>query len=152
MPFANQRCLSIVLPVAVMCLGCAEVNGDVPTLEGAEWVLEVVETPDGSVHAAAGSPAVLTFTGEPVEGGDPMLQLRGSGGCNRFFGGYALDGAGGLTVTELGSTRMMCPDSVMAAEDALLTNLPRATSYVVSGSELVLETEGGKLRFGLVKP
>ncbi len=151
MPIASTRVLSAVLPVAAVCFGCAEGRGSEQTLEGVEWVLQVVETADGSVHPAAGHPAMLTFTGEAADA-DGMSPLRGSGGCNRFFGGYALDGTGGLTVTGLGATRMMCPASVMATEDALMTNLPRATDYLISGLELVIEIDGGKLRFTATEP
>jgi heat shock protein HslJ len=135
-----------------MFLGCAPNDGVHQALEGIEWELQVVEAADGTVRPAQGHPVRLTFTGEVADGTEGMSRLQGSGGCNRFFGGYALDGAGGLTVTELGATRMMCPDSVMAAEDAFLESLPRATSYLISGLELAIEIDGGWLLLAASQP
>jgi len=151
MTVGNMRVFSAFLPVAAICLGCAPGPGSKQTLEG-EWVLEVVETADGAIRPIEGRPAMVTFTGEAADGVEGVSQLRGSGGCNRFFGGYTLDGTGGLTITDLGATRMMCPDSIMAAEDALMANLPRATVYLIAGSELIIEIDGGKLRFTAAIP
>lgn len=144
-----KRIDSASMVVSVICLACGGGDDADQALQGVDWVLWSIETSDGTVRPAEGHPAMLTFTGEVADGVSGMQRLAGNGGCNRFFGGYSLDGANGLAISELGGTRMMCPDSVMAGEDALMTHLPRAIAYSISGMDLIIEIEGGQLRFGL---
>ena len=71
------------------------------TLTGMKW--RVVEL---SGHPVA----------TPLHGEQPFIlfdqakrQATGYAGCNRFFGGYELDGAA-LTFGPIGATKMACPD------------------------------------------
>ena len=88
-----------------------------------------------------------------VEGRGQTLRLdnghlSGYSGCNRYVGGYTLDGDR-LTVGPIATTRMACEPEAMEAETAFLAALGAAARLVVSDGELVLSDEGGRelLRF-----
>lgn len=59
----------------------------------------------------------------------------GNAGCNRLRGSYALD-AGSLAFSQLGTTRMACPD--MDRETALLKALESTASWRIEGAYLEL--------------
>jgi heat shock protein HslJ len=112
--------------------------------EGTTWVLDsLIEGtgPDGAVSTppvpstGEGDPVILTFDGN---------QVRGASFCNRFGGGYALDGDLGtgatLTFGELESSAADCPDGLQQAEDHLLAVVgpDRPIEVVVEGERLTL--------------
>ncbi|WP_276497513.1 META domain-containing protein [Pontibacter litorisediminis] len=66
-------------------------------------------------------------------------RVHGFTGCNRFFGRYELDGQN-LKLSNLGSTRMACPD--MDQENKLLDVLSRVDSYRIAGDLLTLYAGG----------
>jgi heat shock protein HslJ len=70
-------------------------------------------------------------------------RVSGSGGCNRFTGSYTLDGDT-LGVGPLASTKMMCPEAVMAQEDGFFQALGDVDQVAVSGSFLVIHFEGSE--------
>jgi putative lipoprotein len=74
----------------------------------------------------------------------------GSGGCNRFAGGYRLEGDR-LSFEPLASTRMACAPDVMQAETEFLAALGRVARVSVADGGLVLLDEDGAelLRFGI---
>ena len=100
-------------------------------LEGTAWVLREL---DGSAPLD-GAAVTLVFEEE---------QLRGSAGCNRFFGSYEVDGKT-LTIGALGSTKMAChdPEGVMNQEQRYLELLGTAERYEVRDGELRITTSGG---------
>lgn len=73
----------------------------------------------------------------PASGRDAHLvfgddgRLAGSGGCNRVFGGYRVDGAR-IDVGPLAGTRMACPTG-MDLDDALGAALHKAVTWNVIG-------------------
>lgn len=107
-------------------------------LAGTAWTLTHFETDAGSVPALAEAPGTLEF----AVGG----RVGGTGGCNRYFAGYTLSG-NGLTVGQMGSTRMMCSPERMAEEDRFLQALQEARSYQRQGDALTIEYAGGTLHF-----
>jgi hypothetical protein len=99
---------------------------------------------------------VVEIGGVEVTGGaslafDEAGRASGTGGVNRFSGGYAVDG-GVLTFGPLATTRMMGPAGLMAEEQALLEVLATPLTVVEApvlepdgpdAAEQVLEGEGG---------
>lgn len=86
-----------------------------PDLTGSEWRI----TQMGGTAIISGREPVLEFRSDG--------QAGGSGGCNSFFGHYEQAGSK-LTVTGLGSTRMMClGDGIMEQERAFLDLLGGVT-------------------------
>lgn len=78
-------------------------------------------------------------------------RLSGSGGCNRFMGGYKTEGDQ-LSIDPLASTRMACEETVMAQETRYLTALQGAQRYEVDNQgQLTIfyqtEQESGVLHF-----
>lgn len=61
--------------------------------------------------------------------------VKGFSGCNNFFGKYELSG-NTLTFSNLGSTRMMCPD--MEQETKFMQVLERVSSYSIADRILTL--------------
>jgi len=63
-------------------------------------------------------------------------QANGSGGCNRLFGGYRLEG-GRISFSGIATTRMSCPAG-MEIEGAFLHALAEIETWKISGSALDL--------------
>jgi heat shock protein HslJ len=78
-------------------------------------------------------------------------KISGSGGCNRYFGGWGfLEGTKDtIRIWRTGSTKMACPEPIMTQEHRFLEELSRASRYVTDGKELRLYYDEGKgvLRF-----
>jgi copper homeostasis protein (lipoprotein) len=70
-------------------------------------------------------------------------RANGSGGCNRFGGGYALKGDE-LSFDPLISTKMYC-EGVMDQEQAYFTALEATRGWRVNGRELELTGAGGEV-------
>jgi lactoylglutathione lyase len=105
----------------------------------------VPESPEGIEWALVGSARQTLL----LDGG----HASGSGGCNRFAGGYALQGDE-LTFQPLASTRMACEPEVMQAESKYFAALAQTTQLVLADGELVLaDAAGGELlRFARALP
>lgn len=100
-----------------------------------------VKTPAGRTWT------LVSLRGQPVTGGTGRKafelkletgghQLSGFTGCNRLRGRYLIEG-NGLTLSELGTTRMTCPDTA-EKERAYLQMLGDVTGWKFSGDRLVL--------------
>lgn len=67
-------------------------------------------------------------------------QMRGHGGCNRFFGSYELED-GSVQIDPLGSTRMACPEPAMSFEISFMEALQTSVTANLVGNKLVLRTD-----------
>ena len=70
-------------------------------------------------------------------------RAQGFAGCNRFIGGYELEGQS-LRFLQLATTRMACPDG-MEQEQAFLKALESTTGWNILGEHLELYSQGGEL-------
>lgn len=100
-------------------------------LAGTSWALSDL---NGAAPVAEGQPATLAF--------DDKGGVAGSTGCNRFFGGYSVDGAK-VTFGQLGSTRMACPEPLMKQEQAFFDLLGRAATYAIAADTLTITAADG---------
>jgi heat shock protein HslJ len=92
--------------------------------------------PTWRLTSLEGRPALGTVKVTAVFGEDS--RVSGSGGCNRYTGGAAFEGAR-VQIGAVAATRMYCfGDGVMAQEDAYFAALSKAASYRVEGDELLL--------------
>ena len=66
-------------------------------------------------------------------------KVVGEAGCNRFFGTYQLEGEK-LTFSQMGATRMACPD--MDIELTFFKVLDETTSFVIKNDKLSLKNDG----------
>lgn len=91
--------------------------------------------------------------------GEPHLVLRsekhqasGSGGCNRLFGGYRIEG-GRIRFSGVATTRMFCSDG-MDTEREFLKALEAVETWTISRDQLDFLGESGELlaRFEALSP
>lgn len=106
-------------------------------LQGVRWVLVSYLTAAGeTVTALPDSEVTAEFSADG--------QVGGSGGCNRYFAGYTVDGSG-LTISQAGSTMMACePVEVMTQEAEFLAALASVASWQIEGEQLRLVNAGGQ--------
>lgn len=97
-------------------------------LMGPEWVL---------THFSWDEPApeepevTLVFEAE---------RIAGKSGCNNFFGAAEEGGdiPGSISIGQVGATRMMCPEEIMAVEDRFQRQLTGVTQYSFLAGKLAL--------------
>lgn len=99
-------------------------------LRGTEWTLLELDGRAPPLPAAPSAAVRLTLQAEGA-------RVVGHAGCNRFSGGYALDGAA-LRFTPLAATRMACEPEAMDLERRVLAMLGAVGGWRVDGDQLVL--------------
>ncbi len=67
-------------------------------------------------------------------------KLTGSGGCNRLFASFDLDGSA-LQFHAVAQTLMACPGPAVVSEPDMLQALKLITSYRITGDELELRVD-----------
>jgi heat shock protein HslJ len=139
-----------VLVILVALSGCSktqqvlvrEREAPPATLEG-RWDLKSYGPVGSERTIAAENPITLVFEADG--------KISGSGGCNRYFGGWGfLEGSTDtVRIWRTGSTRMACPEPIMVQEHRFLEELSRASRYQVEAAELRLYYDEGRavLRF-----
>lgn len=91
---------------------------------------------------------VETLVGQTVATNQPTLEfagdsIAGSGGCNRYFGSYAVAGET-IAFTGMGATRMACEGPIMQRESAYLEALAAARTFRRDGDALALTGARGE--------
>lgn len=108
-----------------------------PRLEGVLW--DVTGYNNGR-QAVVGPKVGTRLTLEFKDG-----MVSGSSGCNRFHGAFSADGKA-LKIGPLATTRMACPDEVMAQEQEFLRALETATTWdIVRGMLDVHRADGARV-------
>ena len=115
--------------VKLMLTRAAQSTAGGGVLSGTKWKLEDL----GGTAVLDQPQATLEF---PEEG-----RVAGQGSCNRFFGSVQLSGDS-ISFGALGSTRMACPEAVMAQESAYFKALQDAERYAIDGSSLLIYSRG----------
>jgi len=95
-------------------------------LSGAEWML---------THFSRNEPAPESSSITMVFDGG---RISGSSGCNRYFAGVTEASPGEITIGEIGSTMMACPDEVMQLEARYLKAVGEVAGYSFLAGKLVL--------------
>ena len=135
-----MRTLFYVLLLAVVGAGavscCSACRGaKVVPVSGTQWAL--IELNDQVIDRGSSDSERLTLTlGEDG-------RVAGVGDCNRFFGPYSYYADGRIDISNLGSTRMLCPNQ--ALEDQYFRALQNATSFKIDGDFLLLTDKDNKL-------
>ncbi|MEX2652697.1 MAG: META domain-containing protein [Acidimicrobiia bacterium] len=112
------------------------------SIEGA-WQLETGTLDGEPIPLVEGHPITLTIEGETV---------GGTAACNSYGGSYTLSD-GEVTFSALFQTEMACfPEETMAAENAYLEALSRATSARAGDDFLALTGDGVELAFVELPP
>lgn len=114
------------------CCGCHSSKTPAHTLTSDSWKL--VELGGGEKPASSGDDS-YTITFDAGEN-----RVFGCGDCNRYFGGYKEVGNRGIEMSQMGTTRMMCPDQ--ENEDKFFDMLSQVDSYTIDGDNLMLQKGG----------
>ena len=122
--------LSLLLIVVLGLIACSTGIGE-DMLEDTRWVLESYGEP-GNLKALI---ADTEITAEFVSTEETV---KGSAGCNSYFGSYELKGSQLSILGPIGATEMYCmePEGVMDQEQEYLAALQLAASYEIDGNEL----------------
>ena len=135
--------VALVVALALPLAACASSTdsgsgGDVPqSLAGTAWDL------------AQYAPAGATELSPVPEGVTPTAeftadQVSGSGGCNRFTGGYTTDGDT-LTIGPLASTEMACVGDASTVEADYFARLGEVKTYAITDGTLTLSDSAGQV-------
>jgi heat shock protein HslJ len=105
--------------------------------------------PGGAVPAALAATAWMRVDDENAAPHFPTLNFEaerasGHAGCNRFFAAVRADG-NALCFDNIGTTRMACAESGMAAERAMIDALSRTRAYRREGEALTLLDARGEV-------
>lgn len=107
------------------------------------WIVDSYATAPNSVTAVLPGTemtAVFRFT-----------SVGGSSGCNTYQGPYSLI-AGAVAIGPLATTRIACPDDVMAQETAFLAAMQGVARVESRGQTLQLQDRDGRLVVALARP
>ncbi|MEO3472272.1 META domain-containing protein [Roseomonas sp. CAU 1739] len=122
------RCLALLAGLAIAAPAAQAQDAAGPT--GA-WVVEAI---GATVLSGARRPDI-TFTDEHT--------AHGSSGCNRFMGGFTLEGAT-LQFDPVAGTRMACEPPLMEREQRFHAALEAVRGWRMDGAALLLtDTSGG---------
>ena len=128
------------LALAVALGGCATGGPDRGTsapLAGTAWLAQDI---DGSA-VLGGVQSTLVF--------DAAQRISGRAACNQYFGTVERGEGGILRLKPAGTTRMACPDAVMAQERRFLDTLGAVTAYRTEGGALLLLDSSARVRMRL---
>jgi heat shock protein HslJ len=76
--------------------------------------------------------------------------VSGSSGCNQYNGSYTLDGTA-IAIGPLATTKMACPDDIMAQEQQFLAALASAAKVTVEAGQPVLRTADDQIAVTFAK-
>ncbi len=107
------------------------IAGEQSSVQGTYWMLLSLEGQD----VPAANDTRMAYIRFEEEGGE----VKGYTGCNNFFGKYTLQNTT-LRLSDLGSTRMMCPN--IEQENKLMSILRRVDSFNIAERLLTLYAGG----------
>ena len=117
------------IAVALLMAACSNsmnTTGGSHKLEGTTWKLTGLSSITGELPKTPQEVTMHLDTG----------RVYGSGGCNRYFGSYSLNGSS-LKFNGVASTKMFC-QGAMEVEDGLMQSINNTDGYVVQGKSLSL--------------
>jgi heat shock protein HslJ len=132
--------------LAVVASACSSSGGSGGQLDGKTWALTSYTVGSETQQVPADVLADATFIAAEST-------VSGSGGCNRFTGGYRAEGAN-LTFGALASTQMACIGPAGDVEAAYLANLAATKTYTATADTLTMfDAQGASsLVFGVAQP
>ncbi|MDY6912445.1 MAG: META domain-containing protein, partial [Chloroflexota bacterium] len=103
-----------------------------------EWVLE-------SIGEGQTMQSLLKDTEITIEFTSDEARFGGSAGCNRYFGGYAVEGNNLSVPGPVGSTMMACPEPIMDQEQQYLSTLEGAETFEIEDGTLTIFSSANRL-------
>lgn len=127
---SKNRFVVCMAVAALFLTACAQASTADDPLSGTEWELMAYRKT---------SPIEGTTITASFEDGE----IRGSGGCNSYFGSYAIDG-NSLSIEGLAWTEMAClnPDGVMQQEQEIMGYLSASEQFELQDGRLIIEVGG----------
>lgn len=127
-------------PALLACLALAAPAAHAQDATGpmGAWVVEAI----GATPLASSHRADITFTAEG--------RAHGTTGCNRFMGGFTLEGAA-LRFSPIAGTRMACEPAAMDQEQRFHDALAATRGWRMDGAALVLTDGAGGTVLRLVR-
>lgn len=142
--FVRALIMSLLFMIAIGACSSAGAGGDVEPgvdseadLMGTSWILESFGPEDGLTAVLPNTSITLNF----ADGG-----INGSASCNSYFANVN-QSESSLSFGPIGSTKMACPDPIMQQENDYLAALAAVDSYTLTGNQLTLHYEDGRLIF-----
>lgn len=124
-------------------------------LQGRQLAAQNLPAGGAEITAVSWQPALIGNEPMPEEG-RMFVQfeidgsIKGHGGCNSFFGTLE-QSEEGITIGPLGSTRMACPEPIMAREMAFMDALQRTKQFDVNAERLRLIGDADSILAELVR-
>jgi uncharacterized membrane protein/heat shock protein HslJ len=106
------------------------VAAQIPELMNKKWVLRSFGTIGAEERLLPATEISMTFNSDG--------RLHGSGGCNRYFSSFETGPGGPLSIKQIGSTRMACPQEIMDQEMTYFGLLRNVSSFRVKKQRLQL--------------
>ncbi|MFB9058272.1 META domain-containing protein [Mariniflexile ostreae] len=140
---------------ALMAMGCKNgekahlktsdvaVKVSTVSIENTKWVINTLkgeDTPGKEVDAP-----VIYFVLNPKN-----KRITGHSGCNTFMGTYTLEEGKRISFSQIGSTRMACPDAKIN-ESVILGVFEGADSFTISDNHLTLYSASNEVLAGFKK-
>jgi len=122
--------VSALVAISFSLLACGEATGDTANIEDTKWVLESYGEQGNLQAVLAGTRVTATF--DSAED-----QVKGSAGCNTYFGDYQISG-NNLSIPVIANTEMYClePEGIMEQENQYLSAMRAAESYEIQNGKL----------------
>ena len=133
----NYRVKLSVIFLVLLAIGLVACKGGAVTFEDKEWVLESYGEPENVQSVIEGTEITATFSSTGHE-------VRGSAGCNSYFGDYQIN-KDELSIPVLANTERAClePEGVMDQEQQYLQTLGLAESYEIKDGKLHITCSDG---------
>jgi len=133
----NQVKVTILLLLLASVVGLTAC-GTGASIEDTIWILESYGE-KGNLQTA------LEDTEITIEFKNADSKFGGSGGCNRYFGGYEINKNELIIRPPIGSTMMACPEPIMDQEQAYLKLLETTETFQIQNGKLTISCSGNKV-------
>lgn len=100
------------------------------SIENTKWIITTLDGRDMSDREKNGQIIYFTLNSEDNS-------VNGFSGCNSFMGTYTLEEGNRISFSQLGSTRMACPDAKIN-ESQILSIFENADNFTISDGKLAL--------------
>jgi heat shock protein HslJ len=155
MPRASNRVAVAILSIVLTAVACSRPSSNESPASRADSAASPTPRPDSAVAGAdlrSTDWKLVALGDKPVTPTDTARaahitlqpdskQVAGSGGCNRLFGVYELNGQK-LRFSGVGSTKMACKDG-MDTESEFLKSLLRVAGWRINSQQLELTDSAG---------
>ena len=103
---------------------------EVQSIENTKWIITTLEGKDMSNKETNGQDIYFTLNSQDK-------RVNGFSGCNTFMGTYTLEEGNRITFSQMGATKMACPDSDINEQD-ILNIFNTADNYTITNGKLAL--------------